>query len=56
MACSDAGFACKVVFQGKSEEEVKAQITEHAIEVHGLTEEDFTPDLQRKLKSLIHRS
>jgi len=55
-ACSDAGFSCKAVFVAQTEEEIQKQIEQHAVAVHGLEKDDFTPDLQRKIKSMIRRS
>jgi predicted small metal-binding protein len=55
-ACSDAGFSCNAVFVAQTEEEIQNQIEEHAMAVHGLEKDDFTPDLLRKIKSMIRRS
>jgi len=52
MACADAGFSCKVRFSAKSQEVLQKQVEEHAIAVHGLEHDDFTPDLLRKLRSI----
>ena len=54
--CKDAGFDCKAVFSAKTEEELNDQIGKHAIDVHGLEADDFTPELMRKVKASIHRS
>ena len=54
--CKDAGFSCKARFKAEDEKELQKQIEEHSIADHGLDEDDFTPDLQRKIKSLIRRS
>jgi predicted small metal-binding protein len=48
--CSDAGFDCKGVITGKSEEEVLQLAAIHAKEVHGVT---VTAEIAEKLKTLI---
>ena len=48
--CSDAGFDCKGVIRGNSEEEVLTQAAQHAREVHGV---EVTPEMADQLKSLI---
>jgi len=55
-ACSDAGFSCQTKFSAKTEGELQKQILDHAVEVHGLDHEDFTPDLMRKLRSIMRGS
>jgi predicted small metal-binding protein len=54
--CKDAGFDCKAVFIAKTEDELNKQIGQHAIDVHSLEPNDFTPELLRKVKASIRRS
>jgi len=48
--CSDAGFDCKGVISGSTDEEVLSQAAEHALSVHGVS---VTPELAEQLKTLI---
>ncbi|HEV8282697.1 MAG TPA: DUF1059 domain-containing protein [Chitinophagaceae bacterium] len=48
--CSDAGFDCKDIIQGNTEEEVLNQAAIHAKEAHGV---EVTPELAGYLKKLI---
>ncbi len=48
--CSDAGFDCKGVISGNTEEEVLNQAAEHALMVHGVA---VTAELAVQLKTLI---
>ena len=56
LSCTDAGFACETLFVSDNEEELLKQVRKHAAEVHSFEEEDFTPELKRKIKTLIRRS
>ncbi len=55
-ACKTAGFDCDAVFSSKTEEELTKQISQHAVEVHGLEPSDLSPELMRKVKASIERS
>jgi predicted small metal-binding protein len=48
--CSDAGFDCKAVVKGNTEEEILTQAAEHARMVHGVS---VTPELANQIKTLI---
>lgn len=56
LACEEAGFDCDVVFTSSNEDDLLKQVRVHAHAVHSFEEDDFTPELQRKIKTLIHRS
>jgi predicted small metal-binding protein len=56
LTCLDAGFSCDKMFVSNNEEDLLKQVREHASEVHSFEEENFTPELQRKIKTLIRRS
>jgi predicted small metal-binding protein len=49
--CRDAGLDCDYVARGSTDDEIKRQAGEHARTAHGMT---MTPDLERKIGSLIH--
>jgi predicted small metal-binding protein len=53
IACADFGMSCPFVAHGKTDEEVLKQIEQHGREVHGYKDEDFTPEMMEKMKSLI---
>ncbi|HKH63693.1 MAG TPA: DUF1059 domain-containing protein [Flavitalea sp.] len=48
--CRDAGFNCEGIISANSEEEVLAQASKHAQEVHGMS---VTPEMAEQLKTLI---
>lgn len=48
--CSDAGFDCDAVVQANTEEEVLAQVAEHAKVAHGV---EVTPEMAEQIKILI---
>lgn len=48
--CADAGFDCKGIIRGASEEEVLAQAARHAREVHQV---EVTPEMAAQLRTLI---
>lgn len=50
--CKDAGIDCNFVARGQSEDEVMKVAAEHGKQKHGMAQ--ITPDLQRKMRSLIH--
>jgi len=54
--CREMGFDCGAVLTGKTEQELQKEMHQHGIEVHGLEESDFTPELVRRVKASIHRS
>jgi predicted small metal-binding protein len=54
--CREAGFDCDHVVKGETEEEVMKNGAEHAMKVHGMKEEDMTPELKKKIKGLIRTS
>lgn len=53
--CRDVGFDCAAVVTAESEEEILAQVVEHAKAVHGLTDEQLAdPALQQQVRDQIH--
>ena len=48
--CADAGFDCKGVIKGTSEEEILSQAAQHAREVHQV---EVTPEMAAQLRTLI---
>jgi predicted small metal-binding protein len=52
LRCKDAGMDCDFVARGQTEEEVMKAAAEHGKQKHGMTQ--ITPDLQKKMKSIIH--
>ena len=53
LKCSDAGFDCDFVINGKSEKEIMDQVMEHASNVHGLPTDKMDPQLIQEIKNLI---
>ena len=53
ISCRDAGFDCDYVASGETEEELFSKGGQHAIETHGLKEEDLTPEFKEKLRAVI---
>ena len=56
LKCKDAGFDCKFVAKGKTEDEIMQKAAEHAMKDHGIKPEDLTAEMKAKIKSLIHKS
>ena len=56
VSCREAGFDCDHVVKGETEEEVMKNGAEHAMKVHGLKEEDITPEMKQKIKTVIRSS
>jgi predicted small metal-binding protein len=42
--------------EGQTEDEVMKRGAEHAIKVHGMKEEDITPEIQEKARGVIRTS
>jgi predicted small metal-binding protein len=55
ISCREAGFDCDHVVKGETEEVMKNG-AEHAVKVHGMKEEDMTPEMQQKIRGLIRSS
>ena len=53
ISCREAGFDCDHVVKGETEEDVLKNGAEHAMKVHGMKEEDITPEMKQKIKGLI---
>ena len=56
ISCREAGFDCDYIVTGETEEEVMKNGAEHAMKVHGMKEEDMTPEMKHKIKALIRNS
>jgi predicted small metal-binding protein len=54
IACREVGVAdCDHVVTGETEEEVLKRGAEHGKNVHGMKDEDFTPEFMEKVKGHI---
>ena len=57
LECREVGFDCSHTMTGNTEEEVLQRAREHGTQVHNLKESEIqNPDMQNKLKSLIHQT
>jgi predicted small metal-binding protein len=54
--CKDAGFDCKFVAKGKTQEDILAQCATHATKDHGMKPEEITDELKTKIKNNTHKS
>ncbi|MDE1763656.1 MAG: DUF1059 domain-containing protein [Thaumarchaeota archaeon] len=54
--CKDAGFDCKFVAKGKTQEEILAQCASHATKDHSIKPEDITEELKEKIRKNTHKS
>lgn len=54
--CREAGFDCDLIVKGETEEEVLKNGMEHAKKDHNMKEEDITPELKEKIRSIIRSS
>jgi len=54
MACQDLGVDCSYVARGETEEELMADVTKHAKEAHGYTDEQLKdPEMMKKVEAVI---
>jgi len=54
LACRDVGVDCPYVSHGETEEKLMAEVTKHAKEVHGYTQEQLEdPEMMKKVKAAI---
>jgi predicted small metal-binding protein len=54
--CKNAGFDCKFVAKGKTQEDILAQCATHATKDHGMKPEEITDELKTKIKNNTHKS
>jgi predicted small metal-binding protein len=54
--CREAGFDCDHIVKGETEEDVMKNGAKHAMEAHGMKEEDITPEMEQKIRGLIRNS
>jgi len=53
--CRDLGFDCNAVVVAESDDEVLAQVAEHAKSVHGMTDDQVAdPDFASQVTAQIH--
>lgn len=57
LRCRDVGPDCDAVVHGESEDEILAQVVDHAKTVHGMTDEQIAdPAFQEHVRNQIHDS
>ena len=56
ITCREAGFDCDFIVKGEIEDEVMQRGAEHAMKVHGMKENDITPEFEEKVRGLIRTS
>ncbi|MFY9870893.1 MAG: DUF1059 domain-containing protein [Candidatus Nitrosopolaris sp.] len=56
ISCREAGFDCDYVVKGETEEEVMKNGAEHVNKVHGMKEEEMTPEMKQKIRGFIRTS
>jgi predicted small metal-binding protein len=54
--CREAGFDCDYIVKGETEQEVMQNGTEHAMNAHGMKQEEITPQMKEKIRGLIRSS
>jgi len=52
LSCRDIGFDCDYVAQAESDFELFTKGERHALNTHGLKEEEFIPKFNEKIKSI----
>ena len=52
LRCADAGFDCREVIHGETEDEVMSKAAVHARDVHNMSEID--EETGKQIRSLIH--
>jgi predicted small metal-binding protein len=53
LLCRDAGFDCDYVVKAETEEEIFRKGGEHAMNKHGMKQEDLTSEFKERLRGLI---
>lgn len=54
LSCKDVGMAdCPFVAQGETQEEVMTKIGQHAMQAHGMTEADMTPEKKGQMMTAM---
>ena len=56
ITCREVGFDCDTITEGETENEVMQRGIEHAMEVHGLKEDECTPEVKEKIRGLVRNS
>ena len=57
IACREVGVVnCDHVVEGETEDEIMKRGAEHGKNVHGMKDEDFTPEFMQKVRGLIRTS
>jgi predicted small metal-binding protein len=57
LECREVGFDCSHTMTGNTQEEVLEKAKEHGTREHNLKESEIqSPDMQTKLRSLMHRT
>lgn len=55
LQCRDVGFDCDAVVVAESDDDVLAQVADHAKSVYGMTDEQINdPDFGSQVKAQIH--
>jgi predicted small metal-binding protein len=55
IACREVGVAnCDHVVEGETEDEVMKRGAEHGKNVHGMKDEDYTPEFMQKVRGLSY--
>ena len=55
LKCRDVGFDCDAVVVAENDDDVLAQVADHAKSVHGMTDEQINdPDFGSQVKARIH--
>jgi predicted small metal-binding protein len=54
--CRDAGFDCDYIVQAESDYELFREGQKHVFNTHGMKKEDFIPEFNEKMRSLIRES
>ena len=53
LACKDMGVDCPFVAEGETKEEAMQKSEEHALDVHAMTEDNFSPEMREKAASMV---
>ncbi len=53
LSCRDVGVDCPAEFRGTTTEEVLQKAMEHGRKDHGMSEDDFTPELKDRIRAAV---
>ena len=54
LSCREAGKDCDYIAKADTVDEVMKKAAEHGKKVHGMKDAEFTPEMMKKFRALVH--